>query len=65
MVNALTFTRNDGMTLECGVISDATNFGPVSDFYLIGINGHFSEYLDNLQLKTIAEPVVPLFPTRN
>ena len=46
MVNSLTFTKNDGSEITCGAPGEGSAFAPISGEYLIGIDGHFSMYLD-------------------
>ena len=53
-VNSLTFTKNDGSEITCGNSGEGTALTPVSG-YLIGIDGHFSEYLDRTAMMTMPE----------
>ena len=55
MVNSLTFTKNDGSEITCGNSGEGTAFDPISGEYLIGVDGHFSEYLDRTAFKTMPE----------
>ena len=55
MVNSLTFTRDDGMEIVCGAPGEGFAFAPVNGQYLIGVDGHFSEYLDGIDMKTMPE----------
>ena len=52
MVNSLKFTSSDGNEIECGAPGMGDAFDAISG-YLIGIDGHFSEYLDRTAMKTI------------
>jgi hypothetical protein len=54
MINSLKFTSSDGMEITCGAPGMGDAFDPISG-YLIGIDGHFSEYLDRTAMKTMPE----------
>ena len=55
LVNSLTFTKNDGTEITCGNASEGMAFAPITGTYLVGIDGHFDEYLVGTNMKTMAE----------
>ena len=54
MVNSLTFTSSNGTEITCGNPMEGFAFAPVTDSYLIGLDGHFSAYLDGFNYKSMS-----------
>ena len=54
-INSLVFKKSDGQELVCGNPEEGFGFAPIDGFYLIGVDGHFSTYLNRIQLKTMPE----------
>ena len=56
-VDLISFTSTDGSALVCGSpLFSGEMIGPLSGWYLLGVDGHFSKddgYLDRLELKVI------------
>ena len=55
LLTSLTFTKSDGSVRICGNDSIGTPLPEQSATYLIGIDGHFDQYLERVGLKVMPE----------